>query len=80
MNQTWENGKKIFGPDFDRFSPNSGHQNIFFMNLASSVPKYHGQLSSCTISEKTTDPILRKVSDGRTNGDGGEWFHRTLSD
>ena len=80
MNQTWENGKKIFGPDFDPFSPNSGHQNIFFMNLASSVPKYHGQLSSCTISEKTTDPILRKVSDGRTNGDGGEWFHRTLSD
>ena len=28
MNQTWENGKKIFGPDFDSFSPNLGHQNI----------------------------------------------------
>ena len=41
--------------------------NFFFKNLASSVTKYHGQLSSCTISEKTNDPILRKL-DGQTDG------------
>ena len=35
---------------------------------ASSVTRYHGQLSSCTISEKTNDLILRKFSDGRTDG------------
>ena len=44
--------------------------NFFLKNLASSVTRYHGQLSSCTISEKTNDPILRKLSarpkDGRT--------------
>ena len=32
------------------------------------VTRYHGQLSSCTISEKTNDPILRKLSDGWTEG------------
>ena len=41
--------------------------------MASSVTRYHGQLSSCTIIEKTNDPILKKLSndgwaDGRTNG------------
>ena len=41
--------------------------NFFFKNLASSVTRYHGQLSSCTISEKTNDPILRKLSDGQTD-------------
>ena len=54
---------------------------FFFKNLASSVTRYHAQLSSCTISEKTSDPILRKFSDrwmdGRTDGwmDGqvGRW-------
>ena len=35
--------------------------------MASSVPKYHGQLSSCTALEKSNDPILRKYSDGRTD-------------
>ena len=29
---------------------------------------YIGHLSSCTISEKTNDPILKKLSDGRRNG------------
>ena len=61
MNQTLENGKKAsFGPDFDRFVPNSGRQFLFL--------RYHGQLSSYTISEITNDPILRKLSDGRTDG------------
>ena len=32
----------------------------FFKNLASSVTRYHGQVSSCKISGKTNDPILRK--------------------
>ena len=41
---------------------------FFFTNLASSVTTYHGQLSSCKTLEKTNDPILSKLSDGRTNG------------
>ena len=75
--------KTNFGPDFVSFGPNLGHQNFFCLNLVFSVTRYH-QLSSCTISEKANDPILRKVSDGRTSGrtdDGRKWFHRmTLSD
>ena len=51
---------------------------FFFKNMALLVARCHGQLSSSTISEKTNDPILRKLSDGRT--DGREWFHRMLSD
>ena len=42
--------------------------NIFFLNLAASVTKYHGHLSSSKISEKTNLPIWRKFSDRRTNG------------
>ena len=38
----------IFGP----FGPNLGHETFFYKNLASSVTRYKGQLSSCTISEK----------------------------
>ena len=51
-----------------------------YKNLASSVSRYHGQLSSCTISDKTNDPVLRKLSDRRTDRqtDGQEWFHRML--
>ena len=41
----------------------------FFLNPASSVTIYHGQLSPCTTSEKINDPILRKLSDGRTDGE-----------
>ena len=41
---------------------------FFFKNFASSATRYHGQLSSSIISEKTNHPILRKVSDGRTDG------------
>ena len=41
--------------------------NFFFKNLAPSVTRCHGLLSSCTISEKTNDPILRKLSDGQTD-------------
>ena len=84
MNKTWENGKKAsFGPDFGPFGPKLGRQflNFFFKNLCSSVTRFHDQLSSCTISEKTKDLILRKLNDGQKDGksDGREWFHRTLS-
>ena len=43
-------GKRVmqthFGPDLGPWSPNSGHQFFFKKSLASSVTKYHGQLSS----------------------------------
>ena len=61
--------KTYFGPDIVPFGPNLGPKFIFFFkNLSSSITRYHGQLSSCTISEKTNDPILRKLSDGWTDG------------
>ena len=48
--------------------------NFFFKNLAPSVTRYHGQLSSCTTSEKTNFRIFTKLSDGqmdrRTQTDG----------
>ena len=77
--------KPYFGPDLDQLGPNLGLPRIFFKNLAASVTRYHGQLSSCKILEKTNYPILRKLSDGRTDGrtdktDQQELFHRTLSD
>ena len=31
------------------------------------VTRYHGQLLLCTITEKANDPILRKLSDARTD-------------
>ena len=36
--------------------------------MALPVTRCHGQLSSCRISVKTNEPILRKLSDGRTEG------------
>ena len=39
------------------------HEKKILKNLASSVTRYHAQLSPCTILEKTNDPILRKFSD-----------------
>ena len=40
---------------------------FLFKNLALSVSGYPGQLSSCTILEKTNDPILKKLSDRQTD-------------
>ena len=54
-------------PDFGSFDPIQA-ANFFLQKSGSSVTRCHGQLSSCTISEKTNDPILRKVSDGQTDG------------
>ena len=75
--------RKSWGP----FSLNSGcHFFFIFKNLVPSVTRNHSQLSSCTISEKINDPILRKLSHGRTDGqtdrqtDWQEWFYRTLFD
>ena len=57
INQTSENREKLnFGPDFDSLGPNMPP-----------LPKYHGQLSSCTMSEKANDPILKRLSDGQTD-------------
>ena len=58
--------KPSFGPDFGPFGPNAGCYFFFFKNLAPSVTRCHGQLSTCTVSEKTNDSILRKLSDGWT--------------
>ena len=62
--------KPSFRPNFGPFGPNSGRQFFFFffLNMAPSVSRYHGQLSSCTIPEKTNHPILTKLSDGLTDG------------
>ena len=72
MIQTQENAKKThFGPDLGHLNPNSC-RHFFFKNLALSVTRYHGQLSLCTISEKTNDPMLRKFSDGPTDRETDE--------
>ena len=70
LTQFWPIWTKFWRPKF------------VFKNLASSVTRYHGQLSSYTISEKTNDPILRELSDGQTDRqtDRQEWFHIILSD
>ena len=68
MTQTQENGEKpYFGPNLGSWAQ-IRDANFFFKNLASSVTRYHGQLSSCTISKKTNNPILRKLSNGGTDG------------
>ena len=66
MNQTWENGKKSrFWSIWAKFRP----PNFFSLeNPTPWVTRYHGQLSSCITSEKTNDPVLRKLSDGRRDG------------
>ena len=61
MIQTQEIGKKPhFESNLRPLGPNSGPDS-------SSVTRYHGHLSSCTISKKTNDSILKKCSDGRTD-------------
>ena len=53
--------KTHFWPDLEPLGPNSGPK-FFFKNLTLPVTRYHGHLSSCTTSEKTNDPFLRKCS------------------
>ena len=53
MNQILENGS---------FGLNSCSQFFFFFqNLASSVTRYHGHLSPCTISEKKQWSNIEKI-------------------
>ena len=61
MTQTKENGKKklIWGLIWARWAQ-IHVANFFFQKSVLSVTRYHGQLSSCKISEKNYDPILRK--------------------
>ena len=70
INQTWENDKKnqtSFGPDLARLA--QFWPVFLFKNLALSTTRYHGQLSSCTISEKVMIQSCEKlVMDGRTDG------------
>ena len=47
---------------------------IFFLNLAPSFTRCHCQQSSCTISEKIIDPILRKLSDNQMNRQMDRWM------
>ena len=61
MIQTQDNGEKPhFGTDLGWLG--GSWKSFFFKNLASSVARYHGQLSSSTTSEKTNNPVL---SDGQ---------------
>ena len=64
LRKTCENGEK---PNL-----NLGHHIFLKKNPASLVTRYHVHLLSCTISEKTNDPILRKLSDGQANRQGDE--------
>ena len=61
-----------FGPDFKPIGPKFNRESFFpkiwlRQSLDIMVSYHHGQLSSCTISEKTDDPILRKLSDVGTD-------------
>ena len=61
--------KTYFRTRFWTIWPKFGPPKLFFKNLAPLVTICHGQLSTrSTISEKSNDPILRKLSYGRTNG------------
>ena len=62
----------IFGP----FFPFLGKMRIFPKNRALSLLSIYGPLTSCKISEKTNEPIPRKVRYRRTDGHG--WIHRIL--
>ena len=69
MTQTQGNDEKPhYGHDLGPLGPNSVTKFFFFKYLASLVTRYHGQLSLCTISEKTNYTILRKFSEGQTEG------------
>ena len=64
-------------------------ENLVKKSVSQSVTRYYGHLSSCIISEKTNDSILRKLSDEQTDrwmeeqtrwqrdrgADGRERFH-----
>ena len=47
MNQTWENGKKLVSRPILAHLAQIRATNFLFRNVAPSVTRYHGQLSSC---------------------------------
>ena len=65
----WTKLKKMskiwFRAQFWRVWPKFGPPFYFFESMASSITRCHGQLSSCTIPEKTNNPKFR---DRWTNG------------
>ena len=65
MEKKQNNFRSNFGP----LGQISATNFFFFENLAWSVTRYLGQLSSGTISEKSNDSILRKLSNGETDGE-----------
>ena len=78
-------GKTSFWAWFRLIGPKFGPPIFLKKNLALSVTRYHGHLSSYVqYQKKTNDPIARKFcegrTDGRTDGHGREWFQRKLSD
>ena len=89
MIQTQENGEKPhFGPNLGQLGP-IGRAIFFFIFffyfffskiwLRQSLENHgHGQLSSCTILEKTNDPILKRFSDGRRDERIGQTDRRTI--
>ena len=50
---------------------------FFFKNLTFSVTRYHGQLSPCTTSEKTNDPVTEGKTDGQA--DESDFIGRCLT-
>ena len=50
--------------------------NFFFKNLALSISIHHTSYHHVQYQKKTNDPILKKFSDGRTDGqtDGRKYF------
>ena len=56
MNQTWENNKtRSFGPDFDRFGPNSGCQFFF------------SRIWLCQSLDVISDGQTDRTTDGQTD-------------
>ena len=85
MIRTEGNGEKphFLGPNLGPLGPDLGCQVFFLKILASSVTRYHGQLSSYTTSRKKMIQSWKNlVMDGQTDGqtDRREWFCKMLSD
>ena len=71
--------KPYSGPVFGLFSPFFGQKKYFQKSALSRIIR-HGPLTPCRVSEKTNEPIPRKLLDRRTEGrkDGQTLIHRTL--
>ena len=71
-------GKSPFLGYFGPFWPNLGQTRIFPKNRAPSDMSLYGPLTSCKVSEKSNEPIPRKVPHPRTHK--GEFIgpHRSL--